>query len=56
MDLRQRTIEWIKSHGSKKSWIAEQLQCTAQHIHYYLLGERNLCQEKIDKLETIISK
>ena len=56
MDLRQKTIEWIKAHGRKKTWIAEQLDCTSQHIHYYLLGERELSQEKIDKLLEIVSK
>ena len=56
MDLRQETAKWIAVHGSKKSWIAKQLGCTPQHLYYYLLGEREMSQEKINKLQEIISQ
>ena len=56
MDLRQETINFIKKYGSPKTWIAKQLNCSVQHITYYLNSERNLSEEKAKKLCEIIRR
>ena len=54
MDLRELTKQWIEAHGTKKSWLANNLNCSIQHVSYWLNNEREMSQQKLELLKAIV--
>jgi len=54
--MRQACLNYIERHGSRPSWFWKKSGISSTHFNLWLHGERDLAEQRLDKLREIIQQ